>query len=447
MIGNFICENLFLPISDLVTGQSVFRFLNFLMKSQYWTREQLDNFQNERLRKLVEYAYENVPYYRDVMMENNIKPIDIQTKADLKKLPIITKDVIRREGIERFTSEAMPKSKMIKNSSSGSTGEPFTFYVTKLNYSVNLAANLRGWYGFGWRLGDRYVKMSQNRRDNLLKRIQDVITCNMYIESRDLSDEHMDEILHKIERFKPEVIRSYPDPMYVLAKYKLAHKDEFLYSPRFVTTTGNILHDHVRLLIKEAFDCDVYDAYASEAGSNVFECPTHCGYHSAEEYGITEIVNEKGENVTSGVGRLVTTDLWNYAHPFIRYDVQDLVELYPEPCVCGRTHLHIRKILGRDNEMLITKSGKRYIVHHLTYFFESTKTPQLNNSVDQFQFVQHVDKTFTINLVVNDRYNMAIEQFIKNYWEHEFETSVNVSVLKSIPLMFNNKRKFIIVEK
>lgn len=447
MFINAIQERVILPVSDLITGQSVSKYLRFMLKSQYWSREQMNAFQNSKLRNLIKYAYEYVPFYRDVMMKRHLTPDDIQTKEDLKKLPIINKDLIRREGIDRFTSTEMPKSKMIKHSSSGSTGEPFRFYITKLNYSVNLAANLRGWYGFGWRLGDKYVKLSQNLRDSKLKRLQDWITRDLYLESRDLSDNHIREILNEIERYKPMVIRSYPDPLYLMSKYRLEHKEDYTFCPKVVTTTGNVLHDHVRKLIEDAFGCEVYDSYSSEAGSNVFECSTHCGYHSSEEYGITEIVDENDQPIVNGCGRLVTTDLWNYAHPFIRYDVQDRVELASEDCPCGRHHLHISRILGRDNEILITHTGKRYIVHHFTYFFEPTKTPQLNNSIDQFQVIQHADKTVLFLLVVNDRFNEQMVDYIRKYWEQELETKVDVQIVERIPLMKNNKRRFIIIEK
>ena len=80
-----------LPISDWITGQEVAKYLKFMLKSQYWTREQLDAFQNERLRALIAHAYENVPFYHDEMEARGLTPADIQTKEDLVKLPIINK--------------------------------------------------------------------------------------------------------------------------------------------------------------------------------------------------------------------------------------------------------------------------------------------------------------------------------------------------------------------
>lgn len=443
---NWIQERVILPISDLITGQEVAKYLKFMLKSQYWTRGQLDAFQNERLRVLIKHAYDNVPFYHDEMNSLGLTPEDIQTKDDLSKLPIINKDVMRKEGIERFTAQNFPASKRIKRSSSGSTGQPFEYYATPLSYSVNLGANLRGWYNFGWRLGDRYVKISQNPRKSKLKKIQDYMTGCLYIATADLSDAHMHEIMQEIDAYRPMVIRSYPDPLYIMAQYRLAHQNEFTWHPQVLTTTGNVLRQKERETIEAAFGCKVFDAYASEGNSNVFECTTHECYHSSEEYGITEVVDDEGNRISSGIGRVVTTDLWNYAHPFIRYDVQDRVELADKPCSCGRAHLAIKRILGRDNELLIAPSGRRYTAHHFTVFFESTVTPELKDSIDQFQFIQHKDGSTTILLRVNEKYDNEVESYLKNYWMCEFGASVDIKVVDRIPIMGNNKCRFIIVE-
>lgn len=436
-----------LPISDIVTGQQIYKYLKFMQESKNWSREQIDAFQNERLHALIAYAYENVPFYHDEMERLGLTPADIQTKADLVKLPIINKDTIRREGLERFTSKTMPKSQMILRGSSGSTGQPLLYHATKLNYSVNIAANLRGWYDFGWRLGDKYIKISQNPRKSKLKNLQDWVTRNMYVATADLSDKHMYEIMQDIERYRPVVIRSYPDPLYIMAQYRLAHQGEFTYQPLAITTTGNVLPPQMREVIEKAFGCKIFDSYSSEGNANVFECHTHECYHVSEEYGITEILDESGKPISKGIGRVITTDLWNYATPFIRYDVQDMVELADKPCSCGRAHMAIKRILGRDNELLVAPSGRRYTVHHFTVFFEPTVSPQLKDSIEQFQFVQHPDGTTTMNLVVNEKYDKEVEQYLEDYWTKEFEAKVDVKVVERMPITHNNKRKFIIIEK
>jgi len=351
-------EKIILPLSDLLTGQCINKSLKFLMESDKWTHSQIEDFQNQRLRMLIKHAYENVPYYHDVMVERGLKPDDIQTKADLPKLPILTKAIAKEVGIERLTAQNFPKNKIIHSHSSGSTGEPFHFLLSKESYSMNIACSLRGWYKMGWRLGDRYIKLSGSKRGGLLKKIQDRVTNNLYMSTSPLNDEHIREILERIEEYKPKIVRCYPDPLVLLARYRAAHKDEFKYVPLALTTTGSSLFPEMREEIENAFGCKVFDTYSSEGNPNVFECPSHTCYHSAEEYGISEVIDENGDIITSGKGSLVSTDLWNYAQPFIRYRMLDIIEIDDTPCVCGNEHLKVKRIWGRENDVLKMPSGK-----------------------------------------------------------------------------------------
>ena len=82
-LSNIISEKIILPVSDVFTHQNIAKTLKFLMKSQWWSESDLKEYQNEKLRKLVEHAYTNVPYYNEVFKERKLTPNDIQTSADL----------------------------------------------------------------------------------------------------------------------------------------------------------------------------------------------------------------------------------------------------------------------------------------------------------------------------------------------------------------------------
>ena len=441
---NFIQEKIILPCGDVLTGQTVSKYLHFLMQSQYWSRQQIDDFQNERLRLLIAHAYANVPFYREQMDNLGLKPADIQTKTDLKNLPILTKAQIKKEGISRFTAKNIPSKQIMKAASSGSTGEPLHYLRTKEAYSVNTAAKLLGWYNAGWRLGDRYIKLSQNPRKNPVKRLQDYVTNNLYLSTNPLIDANFERILQQIEVYKPKVIRCYPDPLLFLARYRQKHP-EFTYSPLAIMTTGNTLFPETRQEIESAFGCKIYDSYNCEGNACVFECPTHSCYHSTEEYGISEVIDEQGNLIEKGIGRLISTDLWNFAHPFVRYDTQDFVEIDNTPCECGRKHLKILRILGRDNEILEMPSGRKFIVHNFTGFFQ-TDIPEMKKSIDQFQVVKKQDNSVVFRLVVNGNYDKDVENYLISFWEKELDIPVTVELLKEIPIMRNNKRRFIVNE-
>lgn len=98
MISNHcVQERVILPLGDILTGQSVSKYLRFLQKSRYWSREEIDRFQNERLRLLITHAYGHVPFYREEMDKLQLTPADIRTKEDLRLLPIVTKAMIKKK--------------------------------------------------------------------------------------------------------------------------------------------------------------------------------------------------------------------------------------------------------------------------------------------------------------------------------------------------------------
>lgn len=133
------------------------------------------------------------------------------------------------------------------------------------------------------------------------------------------------------------------------------------------------------------------------------------------------------------------------AHPFIRYDTQDFVEVDDTPCECGREHLKILRILGRDNDVLVMPSGRRFIVHNFTGFFQ-TDTPELKRSIDQFQVVKKKNDNVVFRLAVNGNYDVEVGNYIIRFWQQEFDVPVTIELLKEIPIMHNNKRHFIINE-
>ena len=409
-VRNILTEQLLLPFSDYVIGNSIKKHLDFLLESQWWSRAQIDDYQNNRLHMMIEHSITTVPYYSKLFSSLGLTSKDIQSKEDLKKIPILSKKEINKYGMESLISNNYLKKKMIPISSSGSTGEPLHYYETKESHSMNIAANLRGWYWMGYKLGDKYIKLSQNPRNDLIKRIQDKLSNNYYLSTSPLIDKNFKIILERIEHFQPKVIRSYPDPLLFLARYKKKNPN-FTYEPMAITTTGNTLYPEIRDEIEDVFNCKIFDSYSCEGNANVFECETHSGYHSSEEYGISEVLDDNDLPVENGVGRLISTDLYNYAYPFIRYDTQDQVEVISKICNCGRKLLRYKRILGRSNDIIISSTGEKFIVHHFTAFFQ-TDYDNLKRSVRHFQIIKTKDDKIKINLVVKKKFDKDVEYFI-----------------------------------
>ena len=300
---------------------------------------------------------------------------------------------------------------------------------------MNLAAKLRTWYQAGYRLGDRYMKIANGARHGRFKQLQDRMNRCLYVPFYAMDDETLKGILDQIELKKPSFIRSYPIPLYLLAQYRNSHPG-YGFQPRHVMTTGSTLPLEYRKEIELAFGCDVIDSYSCEGTPNTYETPAHDGYHVTQAYGMIEVLDEHEQPVKNGIGRVVSTDLWNYAHPFLRYDTQDLVEVKD-----GK----IQRIMGRECESLIDVNGQRYTVHNFVGFFQEDDRPT-KQSVIAYQVVKKKDKSIEFKLVVNDQYDTSIEHYIIDYWNRLLNVPVTVTLVDEIPLMNNNKRLTIIDE-
>ncbi len=424
----FLHEHIILPLSDLVKGEQVHRYLRLLREAEQWTPEQMQAFLEKRLRKLLVYAAKEVPFYRDWFHNHSIDP----ATARIEQMPIVDKAIMRQEGLERFAAECFPPKERITTRSGGSTGEPFTFYETKLSYSVNMAAKLRTWYQAGYRMGDRYMKITNGKRPSKIKELQDIANNCLYVPFYSITDDTLKAILDTIEQKKPLYIRSYPSPLYLLARYRNGHHD-YHFNPRHIFTTGSTLPEDYRNEIESAFGCDVIDSYSCEGTPNTYETHVHNGYNVTGYYGIIEVLDEDNRPVTDGIGRVISTDLWNLAHPFIRYDTQDLVEVKK-----GR----IIRIMGRQCETLLEANGKLLTVHNFTHYFADNFP-----SVDGWQIVKQKEGNIRFRLVANSLYTPDDGQRIVQHWSTIIGKTVAIELVDNLPLMDNNKHLSIIDEK
>lgn len=423
----FLHEHIILPLSDLIKGEQVHKYLRLLKEAERWSQQQMADFQQQRLRELFTYAAKEVPFYREWFQTHDLNPTDIT----LDQLPIVNKEIMRREGVDRFSAKHFPIKKRITTRSGGSTGEPFTFYETKISYSVNMAAKLRTWYLSGYRLGDRYMKITNGKRPSKVKQIQDLMNNCVYVPFYSINDDILKSVLDKIEHTKPTIIRSYPSPLYLLARYRNSHSG-YHFTPHHIMTTGSTLTKDYRDEIEKAFGCDIIDSYSCEGTPNTYETPLHDGYRVTDYFGIIEVIDNNNKPVANGIGRVVSTNLWNFAHPFIRYDTQDLVEVKD-----GR----IIRIMGRQCETLVEANGTLLTVHNFTHYF-SDNFP----SVDGWQVVKQKDGNIRFRLVVNKLFSHDDEHNIINHWSSCTGKDISLEIVDKLPLMSNNKHLSIIDE-
>jgi phenylacetate-CoA ligase len=157
--------------------------------------------------------------------------------------------------------------------------------------------------------------------------------------------------LEWLERHDPAYLLTYPSLAAELATLSL-ERGVKLPGLREVRSLGESLEIGVRHLCKQAWNVPLTDIYSSEeVGYVALQCPDHEHYHVQAENVLVEVLNEKGKPCAPGeTGRVVVTDLHNFAMPVIRYDIGDYAEV-GEPCPCGRGLPVLRRLVGRASRM------------------------------------------------------------------------------------------------
>lgn len=143
----------YLPMKHRM-GRNYWKIKKFLDKAQWWDHKAIEEWQLQKVKQIVKYAYENVPGYHHLYKDASINPDDIQTLKDVNFLPFVTKEMLR-DNSEDFRSRAIPRSHQIYNTTGDSTGIPFGFYNTWEQDDVETAFLATIWGLVGYQPGDK----------------------------------------------------------------------------------------------------------------------------------------------------------------------------------------------------------------------------------------------------------------------------------------------------
>ena len=444
-IDRFVAGNIILPFYDLVRGTSRYRFGKVLDKTQWLSASQIETIQLRNLRKLLNHAYYSVPFYREAFKRSNIRPSDIKVKADLCKLPILTKEDLRKN-FHAMVSTKYPRKKLVRYRSGG-TGSQVSFYITKEQMSWEIAAEFRAYGWAGYERGDRCMMLWGSPVDmsrqvgfvrSLANDIERVLLLNTYV----LSDEVLRYYSHLMEKFKPEIIRGYASSVFMLARFLSSNAVKFR-SPRAVITSAETLLPHYRKTIETSFACQVFDYYGSrEIGGIAAECEEHSGYHMSAENVVTEFVREN-ESVEEEPGLVLVTSLRNYGMPLTRYAIGDVGKPSSENCSCGRGLPLISSIEGRVSQFMAVRDKETGSVVPV-----STAAPGLFSQilmkvpVENYRIIQENLDKIVIEAVKGKGYSQSHSDFIVNSVRKYLKSNISVEFdfVDEIPPLPSGKR-------
>ena len=360
---------------------------------EFRSPEEIEEYQNGRLREALRYLADNSPFYQRVFKDNNINIDDIRTIDDLVKIPFTEKKDLQLHNADFL---CVPPEKIIDYiTTSGTLGDPVTFGCTDKDLDRLAFNEMKSFSCAGVKPGNIVQLMT-----TLDKRFMAGLAYFLGIRKLGASvirvGNGMPELQwDTIRRLKPDTIMCVPSFILRLIEYAEQNGIDYRNSSiKRIIGIGEGLREQdfsLNLLgnrIKEKWDVDLFATYSStEMGATFSECPYGCGGHVHPELIIVEIIGDNNLPVKDGeIGEVVITTLGVEGMPLLRFRTGDMSCKITEQCKCGRNSYRLTPLVGRKNNMIKLKGTTIY-------------PPAINDVLDNTPYV--------INYVVEVRNSFA----------------------------------------
>ena len=323
-----------------------------LAASQYFSADELQALQLERMKRILTAAHATNAFYRHRFRACGFEPGDFRDFADLARLPILTKDDIRNELAANLSAGFAPEN-VVQKRTGGSTGVPLRVCIDFDAAAAKKAATERHDAWARRHPGDRLAAVWGDTAgpQPWRARLRNALTTRaLFLDTLRFEPGAIDAFVARIRRLRPPVLMGHAHSVFRLAEYVRDHGMADI-GFRSVITTAMVLTETERRTIEAVFRAPVFDRYGCEEMSIIAsECEAHRGLHIFAEGVYIELEGER-ENQPRP---LIITDLLNRAMPLIRYEVGDLGVAQSGTCPCGRGLPRLREVSGRSADFLYT---------------------------------------------------------------------------------------------
>jgi phenylacetate-CoA ligase len=383
----------------------------------YLPEEELRSLRDARLRGIVKYAAETVPYYRSLFQRERINPNEIKTVDDLNRLPLINKEVVCKDP-NLFVSISRNGKKSIPFITSGSTGMPLEVYHDQYSLLANIAFGEREREvvsticrkNFGYR--EVIIGYPGNTGSKVLDFYRNMTFIPLRPKRLVLSVlEPVELIAEAVNHFHPDVLISYGS--YLEAFFKILHLRRIeMNPPSTVLYGGDAMTSEGRRFIEEKFGIPVLSSYSAvEIFKIGFFCEERRGFHIHEDLCQLKIVDPNGEKLKNDEkGEVVISNLVNMGSVFLNYRLGDFASISNKKCPCGRTLLLLKDLDGRVEDIIFLSSGEFVHPRAVWRVFKG------RNEILQYQLIQHDRERFELKLVTVDRntYQRVIDDILSD---------------------------------
>jgi phenylacetate-CoA ligase len=359
----------------------------------------------------------------------------------IDRFPIIDKAALLARRAD-FLPGGKPSLLTTVAATSGTTGTPLDVHRSLNSILWEEAFHLQHWHWAGWRRGQRQSVLRGDMVVPVDRReppfwFRDAAGGQLLLSTRHVDRQSAPLMAEELQRFGATQLRAYPSAAYELA----THVEQAGLKVRLsaVITGSEMLYDFQRRRIESAFHCKVFDFYSmAERVAYAAECE-HGRMHVNPEYGVLEIVDERG-NPTEDEGNIVGTSLHNSLVPLIRYRMNDTARWGREPCPCGRTYPVIEKISGRLADQLFDLDGRSVNSTVIGFAFDGLR------NIRKAQVAQSAADHWRIRIVPDAGYRAEDGQRVLDKLARHVSARVvaHIEIVDDIPVLPNGKYKWVV---
>ncbi|SFD07636.1 phenylacetate--CoA ligase family protein [Algibacter pectinivorans] len=374
----------------------------------------IKQFQKEKLIVLLSEILDHSDWYSAKMNVLGITKTEILNNPFevLTKIPILEKND-RKNNVESLLNNK--RETAMVGHTSGTSGSPTLDYIDIESINASFAFWKRFHHTIGIKPNTKQVRFSGRLIVDAKSSkppfwMYNYFDNQLLMSTYHLTESNLGHYINKLNAFKPELLDGYPSALYIVSKYINKHNLKLTFIPKAIAVTAETLYDYQREEIEKAFQCKVYNQYASSEGSPfITEC-TAGELHLNLDSGIFEFINIKGEPAKPGeIAKLVVTSFINYRTPLVRYSIEDTVLLKSDNalCSCGCQMPLIEKLIGREDDILWTEA--KGFVGRMDTAYKGLV------GINKGQIIQESPSLVIINLETDALFTKKMEtQFLNN---------------------------------
>jgi phenylacetate-CoA ligase len=419
---------------------------HFFDKSQYWSRQRLLDYQWEKLKQILLYAYENCPYYTGVFNDRGLTPESFKGFEDLSRLPILTRDLLFDKKDE-ILSRKFKVGDVQEVVSGGTTGQQAIIHRNYESFNIKMGMGWRheSWMGrkpcdkmaFFWPAHADFFDPGSWKSQLKVRHI----LREAYYYAGSAKPEILRPFYDDLTKFRPDYLKAFPNPLAAFTQFVMDNGLK-IRPIKGILSTGEVLSVGQRKIFEDIFGCSVFDMYGSrEVGNTASECSAHEGLHIAMETSLVEFVVDNRPAEFGEEGEILITDLTNYAFPMIRYQINDYGIPLQKICSCGRELLLMSPAVGRLQDFYFGPDGTRHPGLVLAVHIVSDH----HIKVGQAQFIQKSLTDFHVKVLRKPEPTRETLEYIRQQMKIIVGDGINITieVVDEIPREKSGKVRFV----